>query len=59
MTIKELKTELEAEIESEEIKRLEAACKYGEGLHRGHTIGLQKCLYLLTFLEGYNEESND
>ena len=59
MTIKELKATLEQRIEEEKIMENEAVCPFGEGLHFGTSLGLQQALCLLTYLEGYNEESND
>jgi hypothetical protein len=59
MTIKELKATLEQKLTDEKKMASEATCKYSEGLHEGHALGLQEALYFLTYLEGYNEERND
>lgn len=59
MTIKEIKAILELRTEEEKKQSLESNCKYGEGLHDGHALGLQEALYYLTFLEGYNEGSSN
>lgn len=59
MTIKELIERLEERIKEENKCAKEAVSKYGEGLHDGHSLGLEEALYFLTLLEGYHEESND
>ena len=59
MTIKELKAELKQRIKEENKSATEAVSSFGTGLHIGHSLGLEEALYYLTYLEGYNEESND
>ena len=59
MTIKELKECLEHKIVDEKNLSLHSSCKYSEGLHDGHALGLQEALYFLTYLEGYHEAGSN
>lgn len=55
MTIKELKEHLEHKITDEKNLSLYSSCKYSEGLHDGHALGLQEALYYITYLEVKND----
>lgn len=55
MTIKELKEHLEHKIADEKNLSLYATCKYSEGLHDGHSLGLQEALYYISYLEVKND----